>query len=89
MQRGLCRLSNSLWASPLHLVQKKSSDLCPYEDYCKLNEVILPDRYSILFLKTVNLVHAYQQISVRESDIPKPAITIRTFRISLYDIRIS
>ena len=86
MQRGLCRLSNSLWASPLHLVQKKNSDLCPYEDYCKLNEVTLPDRYSIL---AVDLVHAYQQIPVRESDILKIVITVRTFRISLYDIRTS
>ena len=87
IQQGLCRPSKSPWASPLHLVKKKNSDWRPCGDYRKLNEVTVPDRYSIPFLQdsthflhdktvfsTIDLVRAYQQIPVRESDIPKTAI---------------
>jgi hypothetical protein len=104
IQQGLCRLSKSPWASPLHPVQKKNSDWRPCGDYRKLNEVTLPDCYSIPFLQdcthflhdktvfsTIDLVRAFQQIPVRESDIPKTRdyYAVRTFRISVHDIRTS
>ena len=86
MQQGLCRPSKNPWINPLHLVQKKNSDWYPCRDYRKFNKVILPDLYSIPFLQDsthflhgktvfsmVGLVHAYQQIPVRES-VPKTTI---------------
>ena len=87
IQQGLCRPSNSPWASPLHLAIKKSGDWRPCGDYRSLNKVTIPDRYPVPFLtdctsilegakifSTLDIVRAYQQIPVRESDIPKTAI---------------
>lgn len=87
LQEGLCRPSKSSWASPLHLVLKKSGDWRPCGDYRALNNVTIPDRYPIPFLtdcshilhdakifSSIDLVRAYQQIPVHEADIPKTAI---------------
>jgi len=87
LHQGLCRPSKSCWASPLHLVLKKNGDWRPCGDYRKLNAITQPDYYPILFLdqdcvqflhgtifSTIDLIHAYQQISVKEEDIPKMAI---------------
>ena len=76
-------------------MQKKNSDWHPCGDYRKLNEVTLPDHYSIPFLqdsthflhgKTVffmiDLVRAYQQIPVRESNIPKIITSFGLFEFS-------
>lgn len=45
---GIIRPSNSPWASSLHMVPKKDSNIWrPSEDYCRLNLETTPDRYPL------------------------------------------
>ena len=72
LQLGIIRPSSSPWASPLHLVPKRSGNWCPTEDFRRLNAMTVPDRFPIphsldfaygckTFSK-LDLIRAYHQI---------------------------
>ena len=89
-QHDVIRPSNSSWASPILLVQKKNGKMRFCVDYCKLNKVSIKDAYplprmddifSVLgkasYYTTIDLTDAFWSIRVREEDIPKTVFIIK------------
>ena len=88
LELGIIQPSSSPWASPLHMVPKKSTgEWRPCGDYRNLNDVTTPDRYPIPHIQDItanlakarifskiDLVRAYNQIPVAEADVPKTAV---------------
>lgn len=87
MQLGICRPSNSCWASPLHMVRKADGTWRPCGDYRALNAQTVPDRYPLPYLQDftihlqgksifskIDLHKAYHQIPLHPDDIPKTAL---------------
>ena len=85
---GIIRRSSSPWASPLHMVEKKTPGTWrPCGDYRRLNKVTTHDRYPVprlqdfasqlkgkkIFSK-VDFVRGYNQIPVAAADVPKTAV---------------
>jgi transposase InsO family protein len=85
-KQGSIRPSSSPWASPMVFVRKKNGKTRPCIDYRLLNKVTQKDAYplprtqdcidalsgSVMF-STMDITSAYNQISIREEDIPKTA----------------
>jgi hypothetical protein len=84
---GIVRRSTSSWASPLHMVPKANGEWRPCGNYRALNNITKADKYPVPNIHTftqrlegleifskIDLVKAYHQIPMLESDIPKTAI---------------
>jgi cleavage and polyadenylation specificity factor subunit 1 len=92
LQLGIIQPSSSNWATPLHMVPKKTEgDWRPCGDFRRLNTITIPDRYpvphiqdfssnlvkSAIFSK-IDLVRAFHQIPVAPQEVHKTA-TITPF----------
>lgn len=86
LSSGICKISNSEWASPLVII-KKNNKLRIAGDYRKLNSKTTPDRYPLPNLQdstqqlsgksifsSIDLVRAFHNIPVFPDDVPKTAV---------------
>ena len=89
LEAGIIRPSNSPWASPLHMVPKKTPGKWRATgDYRALNSKTKPDRYPLPHIHSistrlhgmrvfskVDLLRAYHQIPMAPQDVEKTAVT--------------
>lgn len=88
LQAGIIEQSSSEWASPLHMVPKKSGDWRPCGDYRLLNRQTTKDQYPLPHIRDLtsafsgsrvfsklDLTRAYHHITVAPEDRHKTAIT--------------
>ncbi|XP_025158061.1 uncharacterized protein LOC112589349 [Harpegnathos saltator] len=86
--QNIVRPSSSQWASPIHLVKKKTGGWRATGDYRRLNASTVPDWYPLpniedllqdchgcTVFSVVDLERAYYQLPVAEEDVPKTAVT--------------
>jgi cleavage and polyadenylation specificity factor subunit 1 len=83
LRNGTARRSDSLWASPLHLVPTEEDGWRTCGDYRALNARTVPGQYPVRnnanfaqlagrkIFSTIDLVKAYHQIPVHPHDIAK------------------
>jgi hypothetical protein len=87
---GFIRPSSSPWGAPVLFVEKKGKSLRMCVDYHSLNEVTIKNKYPLpriddlfdqlkgaKYFSKVDLRSGYQQLKIRESDIPKTAFVTR------------
>lgn len=87
---GTARPSTSPWASPLVFVRKKNGQVRPCVDYRKLNNLTRKDAFPLprtqdcfdtvagaTLFSSMDITSAYNQIPVREQDIPKTAVVTK------------
>lgn len=86
LSKGIITPSDSPYASPLVLVQKKDGSMRPCVDYRRLNEITIPDQYNLpriedliqsvtgRFFSTLDLRAGYHQIPMDPEDAPKTAV---------------
>ncbi|XP_049312212.1 uncharacterized protein LOC125778460 [Bactrocera dorsalis] len=87
LQLGIIRTSSSPWASPVHLVKKKTGEWRACGDYRSLNAHTQPDSYPIPHLDSIvdclhgkavfskiDIKKAYYNIRMCEKDIAKTAV---------------
>ena len=89
LQNGVVRPSTSPWASPIVLVKKKDGSTRFCVDYCKLNDVIRKNPYSLprietldaltgaKLFSTLDLASGYWQVEMNASDHKKTAFATR------------
>lgn len=89
-KQGCIRPSTSPWASPIVLVRKKDGSMRHCVDYRHLNSVTQKDAFPLprtedcldavagaKLFSTLDITAAYNQIPVREKDIPKTAFVTK------------
>ncbi|CAK9799789.1 Transposon Ty3-G Gag-Pol polyprotein [Anthophora quadrimaculata] len=87
LKEGIIQPSRSQWASPMHMVRKKTGEWRICGDYRRLNNVTVADKYPLPHIQditqnfrgarifsVVDLMRAYHQIPVAIEDRPKTAI---------------
>ena len=90
MRRGCIRPSKSPWGAPLVFVRKKDGSVRCCQDNRALNAVTVKDAYPLprtedcinavsgaKLFSTMDITSAYNQIPIREDDIPKTAFTTK------------
>jgi len=88
LEKGYIQLSKSPYATPFFFIKKKSRELWPIQDYCKVNKWTIKNRYPLplipelinwvegasLFSK-FNIQWGYNNVRIKEGDEWKAAFT--------------
>ena len=88
--QGIIRESNSPWSSPIVLVRKKCGGVRICGDFRKVNSVTRKDAFPIpriqdcldalgssMYFSTLDMTSSYNQVPIREEDIPKTAFVTK------------